>query len=100
MDNQAVRKPVPYKLRPTREQAAMMEQPLRLCRGLSNGAVEQRRTWWGRGQGRVATRAQQEAALPELKGAFPEYATVPSPVVHDVLTRLERPYPAFFRRVQ
>jgi putative transposase len=100
MDNQAVRKTFQYKLRPTREQAAMMEQTLRLCRVLYNGALEQRRTWWGRGQGRVATRAQQEAELPELKAAFPEYATVHSQVLQDVLTRLERTYQAFFRRVQ
>ena len=53
-----------------------------------------------RGQGRAATQAQQEAELPDLKAAFPEYAALHSQVVQDVLTRLDRALQAFFRRVQ
>ncbi len=77
----------------------MLEETLRLCRQLYNCALEQRRTWWGRGQGRAATHAQQEAELPDLKAAFPEYAAIHSQVLQDVLTRLDRAYMAFFRRM-
>src|SRR5262245_8666613 len=51
----------PYKLPPTREQMAVREQPLLLCRRLSTGAWEQHRSWWwGGGQGKRATPAQQQ----------------------------------------
>ena len=93
------RKTFKYKLQPTPQQTGMLEKTLRLCRHLYNCALEQRRTWWGRGQGRAATHAQQEAELPDLKAAFPEYATIHSQVLQDVLTRLDRAYQAFFRRL-
>ncbi len=74
-------------------------ETLRLCRPLDNGALEQRRTWWGRGwgrgqgrgQGRAATHAQQAAELPDRNAAFPDYAAaMHSHVLQDVLTRLDR----------
>src|SRR5260370_39313096 len=77
----------------------MLAETLRLCRQLYNCALEQRRTWWGRGQGRAATHAQQEAELPDLKAAFPDYVAAHSQVLQDVLTRLDRAYQAFFRRL-
>src|SRR5258708_22080365 len=91
------RKTFKYKLQPTLQQVVALEQTLRLCRRLYNCALEQRRTWWGRGQGRAATHAQQAAELPDLKTAFPEYAAVHSQVLQDALTRLDRAYQAFFR---
>jgi putative transposase len=100
MDEQTVRKAFKYKLRPTAEQERVLDHTLRRCRARYNVALEQRRTWWGRGQGWAASHAQQEAELPDLKAAFPEYAARHSPVLHDVLTRLDRAFQAFFRRVQ
>ena len=100
MENQTIRKTFQYKLQPTHEQAAMLEQTLRLCRVLSNGALEQRRSWWGRGQGRAATHAQPEAVLTELKAVFLEYQQVHSQVLQDVLTRLDRAYQAYFPSMQ
>src|SRR5258708_17399699 len=93
------RKTYKYKLQPTPQQAAALQETLRLCRQLYNCALEQRRVWWGRGQGRAATHAQQEAELPDFKAAFPEYAEVNAQVLQDVLTRLDRAYQAFFRRL-
>src|SRR5260370_16668442 len=72
----AVRKTYKYKLQPTPQQAAALQETLRLCRQLYNCALEQRRVWWGRGQGRAATHAQQEAELPDRKAAFPAYAPI------------------------
>jgi putative transposase len=40
------------------------------------------------------------AELPDLKAAFPEYAEVNAQVLQDVLTRLDKTYQAFFRRVK
>jgi putative transposase len=94
------RKTFKYRLTPTPEQEQALELVVQRCRMLYNTALEQRRTWWQRGQGISATDYQQAGELPELKAAFPEYAQVHSPVLHDVLLRVERAYPAFFRRVQ
>src|SRR5258707_14094390 len=99
MDEQTVRKAFKYKLRPAAEQERVLDHRLRLCRQLYNVALEQRRTWWGRGQGRAATHAQQEVELPDLKAALPEYAAIHSQVVQDVLTRLDRAYQACFLRL-
>ena len=77
----------------------MLEQTLLLCCQLDNGAMEQRRTWWGRGQGHAPTGAEQQAELPDLKAEFPAYAAVHSQVLQDVLTRLDRTYQAFLRWV-
>jgi hypothetical protein len=49
---------------------------LHRCRTLYNTALEQRRTWWQRGQDKRATYYQQKAELPDLKAACPEYAEV------------------------
>jgi putative transposase len=70
------------------------------CRVLYNTALEQRRTWWGRGQGVSATYYQQKAELPDLKAACPKFAQVNAQVLQDVIVRVERAYQAFFRRVK
>jgi putative transposase len=95
-----IRKTFKYKLRPTPAQAQALEAVLWRCRVLYNCALEQRRTWWGRGQGKRASDYQQKAELPDLKAAFPDYAEVNAQVLQDVLLRVERAYQAFFRRVQ
>ena len=100
MEQQTARKTYQYKLAPTPEQERALEVVLWRCRTLYNVALEQRKTWWGRGQGKSATYYQQKAELPELKAAHPEYAEVHSQVVQDVLLRLERAFQAFFRRLK
>jgi hypothetical protein len=59
------------------------------CRTLYHVALEQRRTWWGRGQGIGATSYQQAMELPGLKAVCPEYAEGHSHVLHDVLRRVD-----------
>jgi putative transposase len=68
------------------------------CRRLYNCALQQRKTWWGRGKS--TTYYQQKAKLPDLKAAFPESAEVNAQVLQDVILRVERAYQAFFRRVK
>ncbi|HEX8732128.1 MAG TPA: transposase [Ktedonobacterales bacterium] len=94
-----VRKAYKYKLKPTPEQARQFEQTLWRCRMLYNTALEQRITAY-RHCGATLTAYQQQAELPDLKAAFPEYGDIHSHVLQDVLTRLDKTYQAFFRRVQ
>ena len=89
-----------YKLRPLPEQEQALETVLWQCRTRPNAALQQRKTWWGRGEGRSATYSQQKAELPDLKAAFPEYAEVNAQVLPDVILRVERAYQAFSRRVE
>jgi putative transposase len=44
--------------------------------------------------------AEQQAELAALKAAFPDDAAIHSPVVQDVLTRLDKTSQACFRRVK
>ena len=100
MEHQGVRKTYRYRLDPTPEQAQALETVLSRCRTLYNVALEQRKTWWERGQGNGATYYQQKAELPDLKAACPEYAEINAQVLQDVIMRLERAFQAFFRRVK
>ena len=96
---ETVRKTYKHKLKPTPAQQRMLDDGLWRCRDLYNVALEQRKSWWERGQGRSATRFQQEAELKEIRAAFPEYAAIHSHVLQDVLARLDTTYQAFFRRL-
>src|SRR5260370_21240072 len=95
-----VHKTFKYKRQRTAEQQRQLEAVVWRCRTLYNTALEQRITWWRRGQGVSTSRFQQEAELKEVRAAFPEYAAIHSHLLHDVLARLDTTYQAFFRRVQ
>src|SRR5262245_26479807 len=91
-----VRKTFQYKLQPTPQQEERALEAVRWrCRTLDTTALEQRITWWRRGQGKSATRFQQEAELKDLRAAFPAYAALHRHVVQDVLARLDRTSQAF-----
>jgi len=99
MDTTTVRKTLKFKLKLTPDQERELARVVRGCRTLYNCALEQRSTWWRRGQGRTATRFQQEAELKDLRAAFPEYSAIHSHILQDVLARLDRAYQDFFRRL-
>jgi putative transposase len=99
MQLQSVHKTYKYKLKPTPAPEQALEAVLSRCRTPYNAALEQRRTWWERGQGKSATCYQQQAELPDLKAALPDYAEVNAQVLQDVLLRLDRAFQAFFRRL-
>src|SRR5579883_748835 len=63
----ATHKTYKYRLEPTPEQAQTLENILWQCHTLYNIALEQRKTWWQRGQNVGATYPQQKAELPDLK---------------------------------
>lgn len=95
-----MRKTFKYRLVPTEAQQQTMEVVLGHCRAVYNTALEQRQTWWERGQGKSATYFQQKAELPELKAGCPEFAAVHAHVLQDVILRVDRAFQAFFRRVK
>jgi putative transposase len=100
MEQQSVHKTYKYKLMPTPLQKRALETILSRCRALYNVALEQRKTWWQRGQGKGATYYQQAMELPDLKAACPEYVEINAQVLQDILRRLDKTFQAFFRRVQ
>jgi putative transposase len=77
----AVRKTFKYKLSLAPGQERLLGRTLLLCRHVYNGALEQRKTWWERGQGKSANYYQQKAELPDLKATCPEYAEVNAQVL-------------------
>lgn len=99
MDEQTVRKTYKYKLKPTPDQKHKLEDVLWHCHRLYNTALEQRITLWKQ-RGITLTAYQQMAELPDLKVAFSDHAAIHSQVLQDVLTRLDKTYQAFFRRVK
>jgi putative transposase len=94
-----VRKSYKYKLRPTTEQERQLDETLWLCRQLYNAGLEQR-IWAYRKCGVSVTHAMQEAELPDIRASMSDYAAVHSQVLQDVLSRLDKAYQAFFRRVK
>ncbi len=98
MEQQVVHKTFKYKLKPTPEQARAMEFNLRRCRELYNAALQERRDAWQKCNVSI-TIAVQSAQLPAVKAVRPEYRDIHSQVLQDVLTRLDRAFQAFFRRI-
>jgi len=99
MGQQSVRKTYKEKLRPTPAQERALDEALWRCRDLYNAALEQRIVAWRRRHVSVS-RYDQEAELKAIRAEFPEYASVHSHVLQDVLARLDKTYQDFFRRLQ
>jgi putative transposase len=99
MQTATVRKTYKYRLQPTAEQAGTLAFVVRRCRELYNAGVQERRDAWQM-RGVSITAASQSAQLPDIKEVRPEYHDVHSQVLQDVLTRLDRAFQAFFRRVK
>jgi putative transposase len=87
-----------YRIFPTKSQRTRLERTLEHCRVLYNAGLEQRRTAYQR-QHVSLSKARQQADLPALKVAYPEFSEVYSQVLQDVLARLDKAFDAFFRRV-
>src|SRR6185369_16134600 len=99
MEQQAVHKTFKYKLKPTPEQGRELERVLWACRRLYNTALEQRKTAYER-CGVSLSRYSQEAELKGIRAEFPEYASIHSHILQDVLARLDKAFQAFFRRIR
>jgi hypothetical protein len=69
VSDEGLRQSYKYKLKPTLEQERVMAETLRRCRVLYNTALEQGIAAYRR-RGVTITVYQQQAELPDLKGAF------------------------------
>jgi putative transposase len=94
-----MRKAFKYRIFPTKAQRTRMEETLEKCRLLYNAGLEQRRSAYQR-QHVSLSKTRQQADLPDLKAAYPEFSEVYSQVLQDVLARLDKAFDAFFRRVK
>jgi putative transposase len=99
MEHQTVRKTYKYKLKPTPEQERVLGRTLMLCRHVYNAAIGERREAWHKCSMTV-THYQQQAELPGIKEALPEYGDVNAQVLQDVVLRVDRAFQAFFRRIR
>jgi putative transposase len=99
VEQQTVRKTFKYKLKPTPEQERALAFVVRRCHELYNAALQERSEAWQKCSVSV-TVAQQSAQLPAIKEVRPNYRDIHSQVLQDVLTRLDRAFHAFFRRIR
>jgi putative transposase len=88
-----------YRLYPNKEQQQKIDITIDLCRNLYNAALEHR-IYLYKHAGISVTYIVQQNELPELKQVMPEYKTVQSQVLQNVLRRLDKAYQNFFRRVR
>jgi putative transposase len=88
-----------YRLYPTRAQDERMRWTLDRLRELYNAALEERREAYRR-QGASLSGYGQMAELKAVREARPEYSGLHVHVMQDAITRLDRAYRAFFRRIK
>jgi hypothetical protein len=89
MEQPTVRTTFKEKLRLTPVQERVLDEVLWRRRALDHSALEQRITAWQRAHVSVS-RFQPEAEVKELRAAFPQDAAIHSPILHEVLARLDK----------
>jgi len=86
-------------LKPSKAQAAKLDNTLNLCRELYNAALAERRDAWTINRINI-NRFDQDKQLPDIKQTNPEYKDIHSQVCQDVLKRLDKSFQGFFRRIK
>jgi len=88
-----------FRLYPQQEQTIVLDRTLMLCRHLYNNALEERILAYGMA-GKTINYYEQKRELVKVKDELPEYSDVYSHALQDVVSRLDKAYKAFFRRVK
>lgn len=88
-----------YKAKLNKQTAVNCLKWLALCRILYNLVLEQRILFWKQRK-KSTTAFNQMVELPELKAEFPEFKVVGAQVLQDVVSRLDKTFRNFFRRVK
>lgn len=88
-----------YRIYPTKSQAITLNTHLSICAELYNSAVEERRSAW-KSQRKSISRFDQIYQLPEIRKQREDVAGVSSYALDETLTRVDRAFKAFFRRVK
>lgn len=94
-----MRRTFKYRAKPSRTTEQNAFRWLELCRLLYNTALEQRVLLWQQHKKSLSAYSQNYQ-LPELKQEFPEFLSVGSQVLQEVIARLDKAYKSFFRRVK
>lgn len=88
-----------YRIYPTRAQDVALRETLYRLRELYNAALQHRRDAY-RKSGATVSAYDQMRELPGVREVRPEYASIHTHLLQDAITRLDRAYRAFFRRVK
>jgi len=87
-----------YRLYPTRAQKGKLDELTWRLREFYNAVLEHRREAYRKQ--RVSIKASDQAKeIPAIREVRPEYAEIHSHLLQDVVTRVDRAFQAFFRRV-
>ena len=88
-----------YRIYPNKDQIQAIDQAISLCQKLYNSALEHRIYLYK--HRKISVNYYDQAnELPNIKKELPEYKTIHSQVLQDVLKRLDKTYQNFFRRVK
>ena len=88
-----------YRIYPTRAQDVALRETLYRLRDLYNAALQHRRDAY-RKSGATVSAYDQMRELAGVREVRPEYASIHAHLLQDAITRLDRAYRAFFRRVK
>ncbi len=88
-----------FRLYPTKQQAALLDETLSGCCELYNAALQERRDAWRINRESINF-AGQSAQLVEIKQVRPELNGIYSQVLQDTLRRVDKTFKSFFGRVQ
>lgn len=88
-----------YRIYPTRAQDVALRETLYRLRELYNAALQHRRDAY-RKSGATVSAYDQMRELAGVREVRPEYASIHTHLLQDAITRLDRAYRAFFRRVK
>ncbi len=87
-----------YRLYPSKDQKAFIEQTLDICRNLYNHALAERRDAWEQEKRSVSYYEQKR--LVQAKWNNPHLRRIYSQVLQDVICRVDISFKNFFRRVK
>jgi putative transposase len=93
------RKTFKYKLVPMPDQARTLETVVWYCRELYNTGLPERQAAWEQCPVSVSF-AMQSAQSPAIKQVRPEYRDIDAQVLQDVVHRLGKAFPTYFRRLK
>jgi putative transposase len=93
------RKAFKYRLYPTKPQLVDLDKTLMLCRHLYNGALQERREAYKKA-GKTVNFYEQKKWLPEIRADLPEYKSIHSQVLQNVIERVDLAFKGFFRRIK
>lgn len=88
-----------FRIYPNKQQEAMLDLTLEICRHLWNNALADRKAIWEQ-EGKTRSYEDQAYILTQEKQRYPELYGVHAHVLQDVLRRLKKAFDNFFRRVK